>query len=191
VGSPYFIADQPMTSVSNVSRWTLRLVYGQATGGRWSAIAVAAVAAIAVAAGVAFLDGFIFPTLVFPVGYADMLARTSTLARLAYFVPRAVAEEVVFRGVGVSALAWLGRYFCKRRVVLWWLAIAAAQCINLALALPAPSGWLVFLYDGVRYFAPGLVWGWLFWRYGILAAAGAHAGAQLLIQPVLTMLYQH
>ena len=153
-------------------------------------IAVAAVASLGVAATVALLDGLVFPTSAFPAGYADMLARTSTLARLAYYVPRAVWEEVLFRGVGVSVLAWLGQYFCKRRVA-WWLAIATAQWINLAIALPAPAGWLVFFYDGVHYFAPGVVWGWLFWRYGILAAAGAHAGAQLLIQPALTLLYQH
>ena len=180
-----------MASISNVSRWTDRLVCGPAAGSQWSGPAVAAVASLSVAATVALLDGFIFPTSAFPAGYADMLARTSTLARLAYYVPRAVGEEVLFRGIGVSVLAWLGHYFCRHRVAVLWLAIAMAQCINLALALPAPSGWLMLVYDGLRYFAPGLVWGWLFWRYGILAAAGAHAGAQLLIQPALTLLYQH
>jgi uncharacterized membrane protein len=57
---------------------------------------------------------------------------------------------------------WLGLRIIKRPILAWWLAISMAQCINLALALPVPAGPLALLYDDARYFAPDLVWGWLY-----------------------------
>ena len=78
----------------------------------------------------------------------------------------------------VALIAALAR---KKTPALLILVIAAAvQFVNVAplvVAFPA--------YGPLRYWAVGTIWGWLYWRHGLLAAMAAHAGTHLILDPIL------
>ncbi|HZP20211.1 MAG TPA: CPBP family glutamic-type intramembrane protease [Bauldia sp.] len=149
---------------------------------------VVSLAAFGVAAAVLMIDGYVFRASL-PPWYATMLRTASTVDRLAYYLPRAVLEETIYRLLAVSAIAagllWGG----LSETAAWWLAIGVAQAINVAVSLPPPPDVLTLLYDGLRFFAPGLVWGWLYWRHGFVAAVSAHCAAHLLLQPALSLAF--
>ena len=39
-------------------------------------------------------------------------------------------------------------------------------------------------HDGLRYFAPGMLWSWLFWRRGFQANEIASTSVHLFFQPL-------
>jgi len=100
-------------------------------------------------------------------------------------VAAGVNEETVFRLFVLSLLAWLGGFVFgasdgrPRASVLWTANVLAALAFGAvhladANAIGLPMNALVltrtFLLNGI----PGLVFGWLFWRYGLESAMLAH-----------------
>ncbi len=97
-----------------------------------------------------------------------------------------MSEEVVMRWGLMSACALLALKLGMRRAVAIWVGIALAAFLFgaghlpfLSALMPNTSALLVGAVV-VGNFGLGVVFGWLFSRYGLEAAMSAHAGAHLL-----------
>ena len=101
--------------------------------------------------------------------------RDESLGRLLLVGGMVVIARVVLRGRAIP-LAVLAAIF------------VAAQVLILLPQLPAPATTTEVAYDALRYVGPGVLWGWLFWRHGFVAALVGHAGTHLALDPALRVL---
>ena len=115
----------------------------------------------------------------------------SLLTRLLYYCFRSLNEEILYRLGAMTLLAWLllqTRLHRRAdgRLVAYVLAAAGAQMLNLWINVPAPAdlGELTFLL--VRFFAPGFLWGMIYWKHGFVPAATSHMATHLWLQPLLS-----
>jgi hypothetical protein len=153
-------------------------------------ILAAGLAALLVAGAILAVDLVSRSSL--PAYYLRFYAGPDLWIRVAVMATKAVWEEALYRGVvmtGVAALAWwaLGR----PRALHWTiyvLGILIAQAANLLPNLPSPPDASSLIYDVLRYYLPGMVWGWLYWRHGWMTGALAHAGSHVILQPLLLVL---
>jgi hypothetical protein len=149
--------------------------------------------ALALAAAIAALDAGAPQAIVLP-GYLDGLRATPTLVRLEYFGVRAFGEDVVYRLFLMSLLAFAGARLLRNDkgsipVGVYWLAIVAAQIANATLNCwaDAPLTPALAIYTLVRFFLPGALWGYLYWRQGFLMATLAHVATHVFYQPLMTL----
>ncbi len=125
-----------------------------------------------------------------PAALAHVQARFSPplLARILY---GGITEELLLRWGLMTAFVWLAWRFLQHRrgaprVGYVWLAIAASAFVFGAGHLPAASALLGALDMNVVVFviganaAFGLLFGYLFWRFGLEAAMIAHALAHVV-----------
>jgi len=152
-------------------------------------------AAVAVALWVLLIDGWLFRD-VLPPTYVSLL-RAPLGLRLLYFMPRAFNENIIYRLFLMSALAWLFGFIWrsengKPAAAALWLAIVLSQVINIAINVGFVSSHgasaATLVYDAVRYVAPGVAWGYLYWRHGLATAEIAAVGTHLFLQPAFTLL---
>jgi hypothetical protein len=141
------------------------------------------VAAAGVAIAVLLLDAVFFRPIL-PNDYVAAITELSPSQRLLYYVPRALAEEILYRLGVMSALSWLLLKGLPAAMA-YWITIATAQLINIATSVPPPTDIAVALYDGLRFFAPGVVWGYIYWKKGFAADASAHVATHLILQPLI------
>jgi hypothetical protein len=159
-------------------------------------VAVPVLVAAVVAVAVATVDGFLCRSLL-SSSYVQIFSAVGLGGRLLYFMSRAFNENLIYRWCVMSTLIWMIG-------VLWhdaddrptsgahWVGIVLAQVINIWINVvatssgPITSG--VLLYDGVRYIVPGVIWGYLYWRHGFVAAEIASVGTHPLLQPALGFL---
>jgi hypothetical protein len=153
-------------------------------------------AAIAVAAAVALIDGVLFRGSLTP-GYVRMFETLSLGNRLSYFMLRAFNENVFYRLFLFSSFAWLFGSLWRDgtgrpRAAAIWLAMIAAQAVNIGINVVIPSLHTVtamtLFYDTIRYIAPGVFWAYLFSRYGFATAEIASVGCHIFLQPTLGFL---
>lgn len=101
-----------------------------------------------------------------------------------------IVEEVLLRWGVMTGLLWLlwraaGRPARPTPLQAWPAIVGAALLFGLghlpllALLVPDPAPWMVAAVV-LANAAPGLAFGWLFWRHGLEAAILAHALAHLL-----------
>ncbi len=100
-----------------------------------------------------------------------------------------VGEEAGARLVIMTLLVVVGAVFWRGRdgrphTAVFIAAIMIADLID-CLRVPAPVGVGGYVYDALRYYTPGLVWGWLYWRHGWVSAAVAHFGIHLTFEPAI------
>lgn len=120
-----------------------------------------------------------------PAALADLQDRFAIpiVARVSY---GGITEELLLRWGLMTALAWLAWRFLQRgrgpvRAGFVWLAIASSALLFAAGHLPAASYLLGTMDVAVVAFvigvntAFGLLFGYLFWRYGLESAMIAHA----------------
>lgn len=152
-------------------------------------------AALVVALWVLLIDGWLFRG-VLPSSYVSLL-RAPLCLRLLYFMPRAFNENILYRLFLMSALAWLFGLVWRREngepaQAALWAAIVLSQVINIAInvgfADPHGVTGVTLFYDAVRYVAPGVVWGYLYWRHGLATAEIAAVGTHLFLQPAFGLL---
>jgi hypothetical protein len=152
--------------------------------------------AAVVAAGVAIVDGFLCREFL-SANYVQIFSTVGLGSRLLYFMPRAFNENLIYRWCVMSTLI-------RAIGLLWhdadgrpaegayWLGIVLAQVINISINVVAlshgPITTGLLLYDGIRYIAPGVIWGYLYWRHGFVAAELASVGTHPLLQPALGFL---
>jgi hypothetical protein len=161
-------------------------------GTRWPLL-VGAAAAVGVAIYVVAIDCFIFRRLL-PGSYVHFLQMTPLRDRLIYFMLRAFNENVLYRLFAFSTIVYLasllrGVTAAGQVSMLIWGAMIATQMLNIGMNVIAPSSSLfspmLLSYDALRYVVPGVVWAWLYWRYGFLTAEIASVGSHLVLQPAL------
>lgn len=141
--------------------------------GHTRGLSAGALAAAVVTAFVLALDMVFRPAL--PAGYVAFF--TAPLwPRIAFICALAAIEEVKFRLLLTTGLAWL--------LSRWRYAMIAA----IALA-QLTSAWPAIIADPVyallRYWLVGCTWGWLYWRHGFVTALIAHASVHLVLDPLL------
>ena len=148
-------------------------------------------------------EGLIVPLLVglavaLPILFLDRgsigPAGVETLtARLIYFPFRSLNEEIVYRLGAMSLFAWLllrtrlGRGAAGKGAA-FLLAAMLAQALNCAVNIPWPQIESETAYVAIRFFAPGVLWGCLYWRFGFAAAALGHMAGHFWLQPLATLL---
>jgi membrane protease YdiL (CAAX protease family) len=125
-----------------------------------------------------------------PAALAEVQQRF-TLPILARVLYGGVTEELLLRWGLMTALVWLAWRFPQRRrgtpqAVYFWLAIVVSALLFGAGHLPAAAaligkltGDVVLFVVGVNI-AFGVLFGYLFWRYGLEAAMIAHATAHVV-----------
>lgn len=152
--------------------------------------------AAAVALGVAILDGFLCRGLL-SASYVRVFTDVGLGTRYLYFMLRAFNENVIYRLFVMSTLIWIiGAWWHDRDQRptngAFWAGIVLAQVINISINVVAtssgPSTAGALFYDGIRYIVPGLVWGYLYWHHGFVAAEIASVGTHLFLQPALACL---
>ncbi|MGO4712857.1 CPBP family glutamic-type intramembrane protease [Bradyrhizobium sp. 2TAF24] len=148
--------------------------------GRRAAAAVAAIAAAAVVAAIAVAADTAFRSQL----AADYVAHytSALMPRMAFMVLTSAYEEVKWRLVLMTLLIAATRLVLGRRPpdAAFIAVIAFVQFCNVADGLAAAP-----VYAAFRFFLPGCVWGWLYWRHGWVTALAAHAACHLIMDPVL------
>ena len=158
--------------------------------------------ATAVLIGLAFgtymgsADVFVFRAVV-PASQRAVVATTSAIQRIAFFAPLALLDEIAFRLLLMSALVWLLTCtkapfgpVCPSGDFRVWTAIIAVAVIYMplhpaylaSLDLLAP---LVVAREVALHISAGILWGYLYWRYGLVSAIAGHIGAHVALQPLL------
>ena len=125
-----------------------------------------------------------------PAAVADLQGRFAIpiVARVLY---GGITEEILLRWGLMTALIWLAWRFPQQRrgpvrAGFVWLAIAVSALMFAAGHLPAASFLLGAMDAGIVAFvigvntAFGLLFGYLFWRYGLESAMIAHAVTHLV-----------
>jgi hypothetical protein len=151
---------------------------------------------VLVAAGVALAcalsDWFMRPVL--HADYARSMASAPLLARMIPYILRAFNENIMYRLFLGSVLIWLiGRVWRtpdgRPAVGAFWAGFAVSQALNIWINVTsqAPLTPLALLHDGLRYFAPGMIWSWLYWRHGFQSNEIACTSVHLFFQPLVTL----
>jgi hypothetical protein len=138
-------------------------------------------------------DAVLFRSVI-PVSQETLISSFSAIDRIAYFTPLAVIDELEFRLVVMSALAWLLTAAGLRRPWCFWAAIlVTALVIYPALHLaylsalePTP---LTVAREIMLHGFAGILWGYLYWRYGLIAAMIGHISAHVSLQPMLGLFF--
>lgn len=101
-----------------------------------------------------------------------------------------VIEEIIGRWGLMSLFVWLGSLLIgETTVTVVWLASLASGAGVTLLYLPdyyavgSLKSWTFFACIGFKYLLTAVVFGWLFWRYGLGAAIFAHITFQLSWYP--------
>ena len=167
------------------------LQVGPAAGRRSLFIPLAA--AVAVAVGCAGADWLFRPVL--HTGYAQFMIGVPLAVRMALYMMRAFNENILYRLFLGSVLALaLGRLWRKAdgrpADGAIWTAFAVSQAVNVWFNVTslAPVTALAVTHDALRYFAPGMVWSWLYRRHGFQANEIASTSVHLFFQPLAGLL---
>ncbi|MFM0591666.1 hypothetical protein [Paraburkholderia dilworthii] len=146
-----------------------------------------------VALYVAFVDLVVFRRLL-PSTYVAYFSGLTLTTRLIYFMMRAFNENIFYRLFFMSAVLWvLGLVWRDSQGRLpnaaYWFAIVLAQAvpmlINEAPFYPPHLTPVFLLYVVVRFILAGVLWGFLYWRYGFVTAETAHVGTHIFLQPIM------
>lgn len=156
-------------------------------------VLVGAMGAVFVAGYVVVVDCYLFRSII-PISYAQIFEQMPLGQRLAYFMLRAFNENVIYRlFVFSTALYLLSRLLgveAREMAPIAVLAVMiATQALNIGMNVtafsPDPIAPILLVYEGLRYVVPGVIWAWLFWRFGFLTAEIASVGCHIFLQPTL------
>jgi hypothetical protein len=151
---------------------------------------------LAVSLGVAAWCAAIDVAMVRRVGqasaYATMIQSGPMGPRLIYFILRAFNENVLYRLFATTVLAWTfarlgGSTQGRAPAAAIMAAIVAAQLANILANVTLGGGPVTafsLAYDSLRYVAPGVAWGVLYWRFGFMTTEIACTSVHLFFQPM-------
>jgi hypothetical protein len=159
--------------------------------GMWP-LAVASGIGLVFGVWMALADAFLFRPIV-PAAQTAFVRSTAALDRIAAGVPLAALDEIEFRWLLLSTVLWFVTPSARAQQAgqgpRAWAAIAAVAVLY-ALLHPAEMGTpLLDLREATLYVSAGMLWGWLFCRWGLVAAMAGHAGAYLTLEPLLGWLF--
>jgi Type II CAAX prenyl endopeptidase Rce1-like len=138
------------------------------------------------------LDHFIEPILPKP---RRPLSAPPAWAGLLASVGAGIQEEIWLRLGIMTTLVWLGTRITRRASagtgIVWTANLLAAMLfgaihIPQALAFVGP-GALVLAYTLLANGVPGMVFGWLYWRHGLVAAMICHFAADFVLKFALPL----
>lgn len=123
----------------------------------------------------------------------QLLRNLSLDSRLLLFLHGALNDELLLRMVGMSGLVWLlavlgggvRRWTHPAAIVLTAAVLWPLLARGYLLALDWTA--LTLVRELVLHVGAGLLWGWLYWRHGWLAALVGHCAAQQVLQPSLSL----
>ncbi|MDB5482697.1 MAG: hypothetical protein JWO83_3750 [Caulobacteraceae bacterium] len=147
--------------------------------------------AAAVAAYCAICDCAMRPQLS-PEFLAGM--KSPVVWRIGAFAARAFNENIIYRLFLGTALVWaIGRVWKDSAggpsLGAYLTGFTLAQIINIWINVSAlaPLTPLHLAHDALRYVVPGVVWSWLYWRYGFQSNEIACTSVHLFLQPLVTL----
>ena len=167
----------------------------EAHGRRLGAVLFPALVAAVVGVACAVLD-WAFSATLHPSYRAVIVGQPVALRMLGYML-RAFNENILYRLFLGSWLVWaFGRMWQDRNggpaAGAVWAGFALSQAINVWVNVTslAPLSTANLAHDALRYFAPGMVWSWLYWRRGFQANEIASTSVHLVFQPLVGLLLQ-
>ncbi|PQV54671.1 hypothetical protein [Paraburkholderia sp. BL21I4N1] len=149
--------------------------------------------ALFVALYVAFVDLVLFRHLL-PATYVAYFSGATLTARLTYFMLRAFNENIFYRLFFMSTVVWVLGLVCRDSQgrlpnAAYWFAIILAQAvpmlINEAPFYPPHLTPVFLVYVVVRFILAGVLWGFLYWKYGFVTAETAHVSTHVFLQPIM------
>jgi hypothetical protein len=110
-----------------------------------------------------------------------------------------IIEEILFRLFGLSLLVWLIGLLIhteeiRPRLTVFWIAnitfaiVFAAAHLGTASAIGWPMNTLVLTRTFVLNSAAGIVFGWMFWAYGLESAMVAHFSTDVVLYTLLPII---
>jgi hypothetical protein len=127
-------------------------------------------------------------------GYVAMLTSAPLGSRIVVYMMRAFNENILYRLFLGSVLIWVIGQVWKApdgrpATGAYWVGFSLAQAINVWINVTsqAPVTPTVLLHDGLRYFAPGMAWSWLYWKRGFQSNEIASTSVHLVFQPLVTL----
>ena len=141
-----------------------------------------------VAVFLTFVDAVLFRAIL-PHTYVASIEDTSTLQRIAYYLMRGFNEEILYRlFLGTVFACVLGKIW--RGGISIMAAMVLAQTVNAVVGFwwvsDEPLTPFVIAYGVLRIVVPGTIWGYLYWRHGLLTSLTAHLTSHVFLQPMLT-----
>ncbi|SOE66937.1 hypothetical protein SAMN05414139_02938 [Burkholderia sp. D7] len=156
-------------------------------------IAVAFGIGLLVAIYVVTIDVVVFRHLL-PPHYVAYFSEHTLSERMIYFMLRAFNENILYRLFFMSAVVWgIGLVWRDSQglppKIAYWIAIILAQTIpmliNEAPFYPPHITPIFLLYIVMRFILAGILWGFLYWRYGFVTAETAHVSTHIFLQPIM------
>jgi hypothetical protein len=155
--------------------------------------------ALAIAVGLLFgtymalADRFLFSTVV-PEFQISFVKASSAPQRLVFYAQVVVFEEIAYRLLVLTTLVWAAVALSGTiRPWCYWVAILTTALVlyplgHLAYLASLPPTTLSVAREIALHGSAGILWGYLYWRYGLLASIGGHVAAHLSLQPLLSIL---
>lgn len=136
------------------------------------------------------IDGLLFRSSL-PDDYHDFLVSSPLSIRLFYFTLRSVAEVITFQLAIGSTLVWLiarVRRGPEGSVTAGtcFMGLMSAHLLNVGINVPMAEA--AFVYDVLRFFVPGLMWAFLYRRFGLSTVLIAHTSTHVFFQPLIQLL---
>ncbi|TGT72895.1 CPBP family intramembrane metalloprotease [bacterium M00.F.Ca.ET.159.01.1.1] len=157
-----------------------------------AALGIATAAGATFACYMAAADFLVFRDVI-PASMTSQLAHASALQRIAIFTPLAVIEDIVFRLLLLSIVAWALVSIAGKHDWCYWAAILASALIFYPIAHYSylsglqPS-FATVIREIMLHGGAGVLWGLLYWRYGLLAAMCGHVAAHIVLEPLMGLL---
>jgi hypothetical protein len=129
---------------------------------------------------------------VIPAAQTALHLRYPAMTRIAIFLPGVIFDEFVFRLILVSAIAWglvtlAGMHDWCFWTAIIFVALVAYPAFHLDYLQTLTPSALTVLRE-VMLHGAGILWGYLYWRYGLVAAITGHISAHLSLEPLLSVL---
>jgi len=156
-------------------------------------LAVAIGAGLLFGAFMAISDAYLFRAAV-PASLQKLISHSTVVERIAYFTKAVLIDELVFRLVLMTVIVWLlVKFFGAPRGWFYWLAILVAALVanpvfHTAYLATLNVTALTVLRELVLHGAAGVLWGYLYWRHGLIAAIAGHVSAHISLEPLSTAL---
>lgn len=131
--------------------------------------------------GMALLDSAI---------YEQMVIRWTEFSSWSVMISEPIIEEIIFRLLLMSVLAWIATWFTKNRRIIFYVALGVSSLL-FGVAHIFYGGVDTLMYQigiAVKSGAFSLIFGWVFWRWGLPYSIISHCMANavhLLLWPVL------
>ena len=146
-------------------------------------------AAAVVGVGCMLFDRLMQPAL--QGHYVRLISSTPLAVRITGYMLRAFNENIMYRLFLGSVLVWLiGRVWKtpegRPATGAYWTGFALSHALNIWINVTglAPLTPIALLHDILRYFMPGMVWSWLYWRHGFQSNEIASTSVHLFFQPL-------